>query len=231
MNAHHDTQSKAWKWSIVRVYLVPSFWSIAIPEDPCMVRISTYIYHKFDPNVGKYTIHGSSGHLIHMIGDAPSRWMFRLAIWTKRFFMSGPGDRPRLGTTRTTEINSLVFLRKLRENLSDFVEVGKICQIFLVSLEETWWPEGDFEDTLKIFAQGFWGNERISRGIIVENDRVLEGFILALWINTLGTTCTKEVKNMPPLLSNTKIYPIWVFLPKIGVLGTPKWMVYNGKPY
>ena len=28
-----------------------------------MVRIFTYIYHKNQPDVGKYTIHGSSGYV------------------------------------------------------------------------------------------------------------------------------------------------------------------------
>ena len=31
------------------------------PKDPCMVYLPTYIYHKKQVNVDKYTIHGSSG--------------------------------------------------------------------------------------------------------------------------------------------------------------------------
>ena len=45
----------------------PKYWTISkIPLDPCMVysptfTINTYIYHKNQPNVGVYTIHGSYG--------------------------------------------------------------------------------------------------------------------------------------------------------------------------
>ena len=52
-------------WHTVNTLNNYFFW-YDIPWDPCMGYLHTYIYHKHQPNVGKYIIHGSYGYMLSM---------------------------------------------------------------------------------------------------------------------------------------------------------------------
>ena len=61
----HNPGGHCYSWG-GHIQVVCSFSGVTNqnPMDPCNYGIYTYIYHKNQPNVGKYTIHGSYGKFL-----------------------------------------------------------------------------------------------------------------------------------------------------------------------
>ena len=71
-----------------------------------MYGISTYIYPINDPNVGKYTIHGSSGHQLWILARQNGHIVF--------FFQENLDEMSMKGTTRIHKVPLASFFRATR---------------------------------------------------------------------------------------------------------------------